>query len=38
MRAIQARSSSADRTLASENIGCRCVTLSSRETGTPPTR
>ena len=38
MRAIQARSSSAQRTLASESIGCRCRTFSSRETGSPPTR
>ena len=38
MRAIHARSSSAERALASENIGCGWVTFSSRETGSPPTR
>ena len=38
MRSIQARSSSADRTLASENIGWRWRTFSSFEIGVPPTR
>ena len=33
MRAIQARSSSAERTLASESIGCGWVTFSSFEIG-----
>ena len=38
IRATQARSSSSERALASEYIGCRCVTFSSRETGSAPTR
>src|SRR3954453_16051246 len=38
MRSIQARSSSSLRALASESIGCRCVTLSSRSSGSPPGR
>ena len=38
MRAIQARSSSSLRAFASECIGCRCRTFSSRETGSAPTR
>ena len=38
MRSIQARSSSSERALASESIGCRCVTFSSLPTGSPPTR
>ena len=38
MRSTQARSSSSERALASESIGCRWVTFSSLETGSPPTR
>jgi hypothetical protein len=38
MRSIHARSSSSERALASESIGCRCVTFSSLPTGSPPTR
>ncbi len=38
MRAIQARSSSAERTLASESIAWGWETFSSFEIGVPPTR
>ena len=38
MRATHARSSSSERALASEYIGCRCGTFVSWETGSAPTR
>ena len=38
MRSTQPRSSCSERALASESIGCRCATFSSRPTGVPPTR
>ena len=38
MRSSQARSSSSLRALASDSIGCRCVTGSNRSSGLAPTR